>query len=403
VTWDTNTNQHETWALDVAKLKWTRMSPKTEASPSMSRSRNLDYVPQYNLFILETSSKEGKGKSPEIWTYRYAPAPPEDRPAPPVNVRVVTDRGKATVTWDPSAGKVPAQEYRVYRAAAEEPWKTDFQKVAAVKGTTYDDSGLAVGQTYFYTVRAVGKGGVESRPSFSVRTQPRVLLKPVVSVLDAGKVEVAWNRHPAADVIGYNVYRGTAVMRSVKKGAPKAWSDNDPEYDEPTPVEVRDIIELEKLNAAPVTGTVFTDAKADLTARERGPLDGKWTVRAYIIKAVNKLGTESGPSPYALTFPAAPENVLLREDGEQAEIKWSPSPEKGVAGYHIYKLGKGHWEVVRVTKEPVRGTTLTHQGGRGTTRYWVVAVDALGQEGEPSSPVWFRQSYKGFFQGEWHQ
>ena len=47
--------------------------------------------------------------------------------------------------------------------------------------------------------------------------------------------------------------------------------------------------------------------------------------------------------------------------------------------------------------------TVTHEGGKGVTRYWVVAVDALGQEGQPSSPVWHNQSYKGFFSGEWHQ
>jgi hypothetical protein len=39
----------------------------------------------------------------------------------------------------------------------------------------------------------------------------------------------------------------------------------------------------------------------------------------------------------------------------------------------------------------------------GRTRYWVVAVDALGQEGEPSAPAWDGQSYKGFYPGEWHQ
>ena len=51
----------------------------------------------------------------------------------------------------------------------------------------------------------------------------------------------------------------------------------------------------------------------------------------------------------------------------------------------------------------MQATTFTHKGGKAATRYWVMAVDALGQEGQPSSPAWHNRSYKGFFEGEWHQ
>jgi len=36
----------------------------------------------------------------------------------------------------------------------------------------------------------------------------------------------------------------------------------------------------------------------------------------------------------------------------------------------------------------------------------VVAVDTLGQEGEPSQPVWSRREWRSFYlpyTGEWHQ
>lgn len=93
--------------------------------------------------------------------------------------------------------------------------------------------------------------------------------------------------------------------------------------------------------------------------------------------------------------------MVNREQGAVAELRWSANPEAGVAGYHVYKL-EGTWSITRLTAEPVRGTTFTHRSP-GTTRYWVVAVDALGQEGQPSSPVWHGQRYDGFFRGEWHQ
>src|SRR5262249_58389450 len=81
LTWDTNTNRHETWAFDAGKLRWTKMNPAAEPAPSMSRSRNLAFSAAHNLFLLETSSKEGKGKAPEIWTCRSGKAPADARPA----------------------------------------------------------------------------------------------------------------------------------------------------------------------------------------------------------------------------------------------------------------------------------------------------------------------------------
>jgi hypothetical protein len=43
---------------------------------------------------------------------------------------------------------------------------------------------------------------------------------------------------------------------------------------------------------------------------------------------------------------------------------------------------------------------------KDTRRYWIVAVDALGQEGYPSAPTWFERQYKKYyvpFTGQWHQ
>jgi hypothetical protein len=212
---------------------------------------------------------------------------------------------------------------------------------------------------------------------------------------------VTWDRHTAADVVGYNLYRGVVTVRTVVEGTPGAWKDNDPKYDEPQVVQVRDITGITKLNDQPLTATSFTDA-LDLTAKGKESGDYRFAVHAYIVRSVNHLGTESGPSPYALTIPSEPVNVLCREHAEIAEIKWDPAAEKGIAGYHVYKL-EGTWKIVRVTEKPIAETTIRHKVGRGQTRFWVVTVDALGQEGQPSSPAWFNHSYRGFYSGEWHQ
>jgi hypothetical protein len=56
-----------------------------------------------------------------------------------------------------------------------------------------------------------------------------------------------------------------------------------------------------------------------------------------------------------------------------------------------------------VADELVTDTTFRHEAGKGTTRYWIVPIDKLGQQGEPSSPVWYNHGYPGFFEGQWHQ
>jgi hypothetical protein len=311
-------------------------------------------------------------------------------------VTTLADKDKITLRWD----AVPdAAEYHIFRTAAAEPWKPKFAQVGVSAGTTYVDTNVTPGKNYSYTVRAATKNGVTGSHSLRAHAAPRVLLKPVVSVLAANKVEVAWNKHPTKDIAGYNLYRGIVTLRTVKKGEPKPWRDNDPEYAEPMIAEVNNITGITKLNDKLLTDTSFTDA-VDLGKPGPESKDYKYAVYAYIVRAVNKLGVESGPSPYALTIPSEPTHVLNREKGKQAELKWAANPEKGIAGYHIYKL-EGTWNIARLTKEPIQQTTFTHTSGQ--TRYWVVAVDALGQEGQPSSPVWHQHSYPGFYKGEWHQ
>lgn len=399
VTWDDATGTHQTWALDVAKLNWTKLTPPAEPDASMSRSRNLGFSTEHNVFILETSPKAKNGKGAEIWTYRYKKAVPEKRPAAPVDLQALVERDRVVLNWKESG--VGVKEYHLYRAVAAEPWKLDFVRVAKTDRTTFEDKDLEAGKEYFYSVRAVAADGTEGPASLRARTTPRVFLKPVVSVLAANKVEVAWNPHPARDVAGYNVYRGVVTVKTVKKGEPKPWRDNDPEYADPVPVEVRNITGIRKLNDKLLTETSFLDDKVDLAHPGDESAGYKYAVHAYLVKAVNQRGSESGPSPYALTIPSEPVNVLNREMGANAELRWDANPEKGIAGYRVYKL-EGTWNITRLTEDLVKKTTFTHRSP-GTTRYWVVAVDALGQEGQPSSPVWHQHRYDGFFRGDWHQ
>ena len=61
----------------------------------------------------------------------------------------------------------------------------------------------------------------------------------------------------------------------------------------------------------------------------------------------------------------------------------------------------------RLTTEPIAEPKfIDRDAGLEPRRYWIVAVDALGQEGIPSSPTWHYRTQRDFyvpFVGDWHQ
>ena len=95
---------------------------------------------------------------------------------------------------------------------------------------------------------------------------------------------------------------------------------------------MRDIVDLKKLNNAPVAATSFTDGMVQLLKQDPQAGEYKFHVFAYIVHAVNRLGVRSGPSPFGLTIPSGPTGVMNREEGSMANLRWEASPEKASEG-----------------------------------------------------------------------
>src|SRR5262249_11145582 len=219
--------------------------------------------------------------------------------------------------------------------------------------TTYSDTGLKRGTTYFYCVRAIAKGGQESPDSVKVRTQPRVVEDVVVSVSSAKQVHLSW-KPPAghSDIAGYHVERAVVEV----------WSDDEVQrlkkdtlpLAEPSVGALKAVGLFRRLTKEAIKAPDYTDTDLDLTkpqtvegesllrSRFRGEqLDAKgksyrYGVYAYRIRAVNALGVESGPSPYFLTIPSAPQFLFSREEDEKCHLKWAANPEQGIKGYRVY-------------------------------------------------------------------
>lgn len=417
--------KHETWALDVAKPEWRRLDLPAEPDPSGSRNRVLVYLADRNLFVLEnsTSGSDGGSREQQIWTFRYAEAPPP--PPPRVNLKVTTDAAAATLAWETPAGG-SAAAWNVYRGEGARPWEVARQRVAqAVKGGSFKDTGLKRGTTYFYHVcRAADRG--EGPSSRVARTQPPVVTDVTVSVVGPKRVEIDWHKLAAEDVVGYHVERADVAVYSAAQCSRIAQRYKP--VSERAVGAVRQIGPFRRLTEQPVTETHLVDTAIDLAAGQREPAEpvydrplhkdnvsagGKpypYAVYAYRVVAVNRLGVEGGPSPYRLTIPGAVEQVFSKEEGDEAaRLKWQANREKGIAGYLVYRHD-GRYDkepITRLTAEPIVATEFTDaKAGKDTRRYEVVAVDALGQEGEPSRPVWSRREWGKYYVpyvGEWHQ
>jgi hypothetical protein len=261
-----------------------------------------------------------------------------------------------------------------------------------------------------------------------VRQQPRIVEDVIATVESPTRVVLTWSPPPAQEPLVYHVERAVVevysedqIVRLRKDTAPLA---------EPSVGAVKAIGEFAPITKAPVKGTEFVDEGIDLS-RPAG-IEGKpihvrtmrddqlhaagkpyrYAVHAYRVRAVNSRGMTGGAGPYALTIPSSPEWLFSKEDGEKCHLKWAANPEKGIKGYRVYRMesprinGPGQ-PVTRLTAEPLADPRfLDGSAGKVTRRYWVVAVDALGQEGFPSAPTWHWRQYRSYyvpFTGEWHQ
>jgi hypothetical protein len=277
----------------------------------------------------------------------------------------------------------------------------------------------------YYQLRALDANGQEIQQSRRVRTQPRFVEDLTVSVIDAKRVELKWQAPPGDSPLRYHAER--AVVEVLSEDQLKRLKAQTPPLESPSLGAIRRIGPFERITTEPVTETSLTDTSIDLnhavsieaTAIEERKFDSeqlddagrayRHAVYAYRVRAVNALDQLGGPSPAVLTVPSSPQFVLAKEDGAACHLKWQANPESGVRGYRVYRMngrfGKDATE--RLTSDPLTELSFTDlAAGKDARRYYVVAVDALGQEGFPSSPAWSNREWKTFyvpFVGEWHQ
>jgi len=210
----------------------------------------------------------GMGTPNGVGAFAGTPAPPPTAPGAPVNLMATPGDQFVSLSWTApfNNGGSNITSYNIYRGTAS---GGETLVKTGVAGTSYTDTGLADGTTYYYEVTAVngvGEGGLSNEasalPAASVPGAPTGLHATGGNSL----VSLSWTA-PAGPVSSYDVYRGTT-----------------PGGESSTPI------------ATGVPGTGYTDNTA---------LNG--TTYYYKVSAVNGTG-EGAKSGEASATPQAPQS-----------------------------------------------------------------------------------------------
>jgi fibronectin-binding autotransporter adhesin len=271
-----------------------------------------------------------------------APCDPCELPAAPSDLIAAPGDGQVLLSWTASSD---AASYAVLRSTTS---GSGYAEITNVATTSYTDTGVENGTTYFYVVRALNAAGASddsNEASATPAAATAVPAAPVDLVATPGDAQVSLSWSAAAGAASYT------VRRSTTSGSGYA-----------------DI-------ATGVTSPAYTDS---------GAANG--TTYFYVVQAVNAVGAspdsnEASATPVAATVvPAAPTNLVAIPGDSRVMLSWSAST--GASTYTVRRSDVSG-RMYRETMSGVTGTAFTDTTvTNGSTYYYVVeAVNSAGASG----------------------
>lgn len=206
-----SSNTNYTITLDAARLR-TLTGPQTLALVSEGGD---------NLRVWSRESSIPVYRPILTLSYETGTLPPDtEAPSTPADVTTAVTDTDVTLSWAASTDNVAVAGYTVYRSTDSGFAADASSKVADVAGTSYTDSGLAVG-TYYYRVTASDAAENVSAASAAVEavttdpplpdTEDPSTPGGVTTSVTGSAVALSWTASTDnVAVTGYAVYRGTA-------------------------------------------------------------------------------------------------------------------------------------------------------------------------------------------------
>ena len=273
----------------------------------------------------------------------------------PTNVTASKGNLQATLSWQGVSG---ATSYNIYWSTTSGVSAQNGTKISVTGGTSYTQTGLSNGATYYYVVTAV-LGSSEGLPSNQV------------SVLIDNVPPTVTSTTPADSATGVSISNQIYVAFS-KSINPATWNNT--------------TVTLKDSSGNPVNGSYYGYGSPSFSPSPALGFNKTYTMT--IGTGVQDSAGNGLTTPYSFSFATtavgAPSNLVATRGNLQSSLTWTAAT--AATGYNIY------WSTFYgVTPQNgnkisgIIGTSYTHTGlVNGTTYYYVVTALNGTVEGLPS-------------------
>jgi fibronectin type 3 domain-containing protein len=211
------------WGLSPAALTQAgRTAGTTTSFPSSSLTAGST-----NYYGVEAVDTSGNASAMSAVVSAKTPMPP----APPTSLAATAaSAARVALTWSAAVGGgLPIQNYHIYRGTSS----STLSQVAVGLQTSYSDSSVTAGTTYYYAVEATDTGSDVSPMSailpVAVPNGPSAPSGLVATPVTATKISLTWSLASGAlPIRAYTVFRGATAsnLTQVATVAQPAYNDN---------------------------------------------------------------------------------------------------------------------------------------------------------------------------------
>jgi fibronectin type 3 domain-containing protein len=321
------------------KRSTTSGGPYTQVSAPTGTNFTDTGLTNGTTYFYVVSAVNASGESANSTQASGTPKAPV--PAVPTGLSATGGNLQVSLSWNTSSG---ATSYNVKRSATS---GGPYTVVGSPTATSFTDTGLTAGTTYFYVVSAVNASGesANSTPA-SASTNTALPTAPSGVLATAGNNQIVVEWSAVSGATGYKVKRATS------SGGPYT------------------------LVATPMI-TSFTDTSVT---------DG--TTYFYVVSAINSSGegansaqVSAAPLPPA---PAAPTGLAATAGDQQVSLSWNAST--GATSYNVKRSTTTGGPYSLVTTSA--GTTFTDTSlTNGTTYFYVVSASNSSGESADSAQM----------------